>query len=218
MTRGLSPRVRGNHGHGRAGDPHWRSIPACAGEPSADRVAASANAVYPRVCGGTRLRDVVTMWLMGLSPRVRGNPVPTVSQRVQMRSIPACAGEPTWHPFSGGRYKVYPRVCGGTRSAARTGRSERGLSPRVRGNPRRGRKTPAATRSIPACAGEPPGIPGTRIRQRVYPRVCGGTSSSSRCRPQCCGLSPRVRGNLMQGDDYRDGKRSIPACAGEPGI
>ena len=50
---GLSPRVRGNPVRpGAPGD--WRrSIPACAGEPTAAGTPACRCRVYPRVCGGT---------------------------------------------------------------------------------------------------------------------------------------------------------------------
>ena len=50
----------------------------------------------------------------------------------------------------------------------------------------------------------------------VYPRVCGGTGSTSGAHGGKSGLSPRVRGNLcrLMQDLARLG--SIPACAGEP--
>ena len=51
--RGLSPRVRGNHGQRGAGECHCGSIPACAGEPAECRSDRRMRAVYPRVCGGT---------------------------------------------------------------------------------------------------------------------------------------------------------------------
>ena len=71
-------------------------------------------------------------------------------------------------------------------------------------------------RSIPACAGEPGGLADPLAQVRVYPRVCGGTSSQNRAGLRHRGLSPRVRGNPT---DYLAGYaagRSIPACAGEP--
>ena len=70
---GLSPRVRGNRGHG--GSEAWRegSIPACAGEPTLRFCAAWAIGVYPRVCGGTATLPTSAPWPGGLSPRVRGN-------------------------------------------------------------------------------------------------------------------------------------------------
>ena len=52
---GLSPRVRGNPDLGREPLPPPRSIPACAGEPATTWVCRMSIAVYPRVCGGTRL-------------------------------------------------------------------------------------------------------------------------------------------------------------------
>ena len=51
----------------------------------------------------------------GLSPRVRGNPIAADEAAGIAGSIPACAGEPLsvmWCEFD---FRVYPRVCGGTR-------------------------------------------------------------------------------------------------------
>ena len=54
------------------------------------------------------------------------------------------------------------------------------------------------------------------LKNRVYPRVCGGTVSNLIWGVTETGLSPRVRGNLL-GDSCSDLKMgSIPACAGEP--
>ena len=55
-------------------------------------------------------------------------------------------------------------------------------------------------------------------RTRVYPRVCGGTSSHHRSSRGRWGLSPRVRGNPADDDKQMIIERSIPACAGEPGM
>ena len=224
---GLSPRVRGNPI--RTVFRVSGSIPACAGEPH--DVHGSADAVYPRVCGGThdfqracstiRPRSIpacagepasgsslVPQPVLGLSPRVRGNP----RKLMHHGSIPACTEG------------LSPRVLG--------------LSPRVRGNLRlEFRSIPLGTlaRSIPACAGEPlsqarsmpacavhqrsiPACAGEtfqptcRSRSKVYPRVCGGTRLLPSCHrsiPACAGEpSPISRAsNLI---------RSIPACAGEP--
>ena len=71
-------------------------------------------------------------------------------------------------------------------------------------------------RSIPACAGEPPGAEPAPPPRRVYPRVCGGTSASSPVFDYDAGLSPRVRGNPGQRSPKIPGIGSIPACAGEP--
>ena len=70
------------------------SIPACAGEPTADAAAPHSPRVYPRVCGGTQPVARQEPTPEGLSPRVRGNRRPPGPQHPALRSIPACAGEP----------------------------------------------------------------------------------------------------------------------------
>ena len=72
------------------------------------------------------------------------------------------------------------------------------------------------TRSIPACAGEPNAARPGRGRLPVYPRVCGGTFWISSSVIPVSGLSPRVRGNLVDWPETMPYQRSIPACAGEP--
>ena len=71
-------------------------------------------------------------------------------------------------------------------------------------------------RSIPACAGEPRLMSGTKGFYKVYPRVCGGTISASASPPATNGLSPRVRGNRTPSGWAAAPTGSIPACAGEP--
>ena len=212
---GLSPRVRGNQvgivPPGRDGG----SIPACAGEPSGEGFQAGAAAVYPRVCGGTRVPlpsagagevyprvcggtyriQLYRDRLEGLSPRVRGNRGELVQSGPRVGSIPACAGEPTQRRLNPAARAVYPRVCGGTTPSPAPRRPAGGLSPRVRGNPGKGARAVTKVGSIPACAGEPhPGI-GISWRRTVYPRVCGGTGNLARAAHNAGGLSPRVRGN-----------------------
>ena len=70
--------------------------------------------------------------------------------------------------------------------------------------------------SIPAYAGEP-GLPfGLGGSRGVYPRVCGGTLRRWPEEFAKLGLSPRMRGNPLPGDDTMETERSIPAYAGEP--
>ena len=195
---GLSPRVRGNLvAEGMSFD-GWRSIPACAGEPSAARIGWPGAWVYPRVCGGTTGHVASYAVRRGLSPRVRGNHAESDRKHPTARSIPACAGEPPLHLIDCGHAGVYPRVCGGTGPRRRHHPRAGGLSPRVRGNP--GGRT--------ATAGRTP---------RVYPRVCGGTTEREWPSLRGDGLSPRVRGNREWRPSIGAGAGSIPACAGEPG-
>ena len=213
---GLSPRVRGNHG---AGVEHLRcagSIPACAGEPGPEVLARAGRQVYPRVCGGTAVRGTSDRYRNGLSPRVRGNRPYVLAALPRLRSIPACAGEPSGDRYFIDRTKVYPRVCGGTMSGFCTRHTRRGLSPRVRGNLWPSYWLSVTTGSIPACAGEPGKAKIVYGPKEVYPRVCGGTPCNGSGHLPPMGLSPRVRGNRLGSEPTGNVTGSIPACAGEP--
>ena len=192
---GLSPRVRGNRMPTATMWSIPRSIPACAGEPGFRDAVRGMTAVYPRVCGGTLIISSPVSGCRGLSPRVRGNPPAPLQAIHTPGSIPACAGEPTTPAPLQAIPAVYPRVCGGTRPAKASPKSGGGLSPRVRGNPDSPRDSRPATRSIPACAGEPSWPSSSRLTSRVYPRVCGGTQGIAIAQCAADGLSPRVRGN-----------------------
>ena len=113
-TVGLSPRVRGNPEDGNQLFHRSRSIPACAGEPHGRLPARYASTVYPRVCGGTAFRGTARCFGCGLSPRVRGNRSYFLENGRRVRSIPACAGEPSSCDMEPRADTVYPRVCGGT--------------------------------------------------------------------------------------------------------
>ena len=130
----LSPRVRGNPLRQAAPLVQRRSIPACAGEPSTPAWRCCVRWVYPRVCGGTYRARQVHAGSLGLSPRVRGNRLPLLHVPSNLRSIPACAGEPPWSNPYCTLPPVYPRVCGGTGTDVSDRSQGQGLSPRVRGN------------------------------------------------------------------------------------
>ena len=213
---GLSPRVRGNRLLPYAGVRKHRSIPACAGEPSAAHRSVRATGVYPRVCGGTGRIAHNQNRVKGLSPRVRGNLPHRAAGTIRQGSIPACAGEPRVCCTQARTQKVYPRVCGGTLPCGPPSTSTAGLSPRVRGNRVATIIALGLVRSILACAGEPAGPPSLSPATRVYPRVCGGTPSPLAIRWQSPGLSPRVQGNLPHRAAGTIRQGSIPACAGEP--
>ena len=171
------------------------SIPARAGEPSAMMEQGAARRVYPRACGGTPCIVVQNAPGHGLSPRVRGNRPGRFGRSHTAGSIPARAGEPAALQGKGGQKGVYPRACGGTRSGPSLQVTSSGLSPRVRGNPPLLWRPCARYGSIPARAGEP-GTPGWPTPPTpVYPRACGGTSTTTGAASTVAGLSPRVRGN-----------------------
>ena len=213
---GLSPRVRGNQFNVLVNRCFPGSIPACAGEPREVRELGYMPGVYPRVCGGTMGRGATGSVCSGLSPRVRGNLGSSAGIASSTRSIPACAGEPICPTLSANRNAVYPRVCGGTRDYAVSIVGFDGLSPRVRGNQGRYGLPVGDFGSIPACAGEPQKERAYGQAYKVYPRVCGGTTTQYTGISVQDGLSPRVRGNQVGVRGHQFAVGSIPACAGEP--
>ena len=110
-------------------------------------------------------------------------------------SIPAHAGEPPPVFMRVRPFRVYPRPRGGTAHRVRVRMDGDGLSPPTRGNRAIHPKSWAASRSIPAHAGEPGGIAGARVWRRVYPRPRGGTNLNTWAPFICWGLSPPTRGN-----------------------
>ena len=119
-------------------------------------------------------------------------------------------------PTAAALCRVYPRVCGGTRSPGAPTAAWCGLSPRVRGNRLPFLPGDPDPGSIPACAGEPFLIITYSSNRKVYPRVCGGTHAGYMRTFNTIGLSPRVRGNHNARQQRLDQGGSIPACAGEP--
>ena len=216
ITRGLSPRMRGNPRAKPLPRRRRGSIPAYAGEPSSIRTTTAHTEVYPRVCGGTGFQATAAAWCAGLSPRMRGNRRRQPPPPPLRGSIPAYAGEPAEYSRGTGPTGVYPRVCGGTAHHRSIASAVSGLSPRMRGNHADRHRHDNQTGSIPAYAGEPPEPFLPYLAQRVYPRVCGGTSPCRAWLPPIRGLSPRMRGNRAVDGAGQPTDRSIPAYAGEP--
>ncbi len=155
LAVGLSPRTRGNPRMKAAPLPAGGSIPAHAGEPVQGRLTGLGRRVYPRARGGTSIRSCRISWMMGLSPRTRGNPRSRAVGQDSNGSIPAHAGEPFRHQVATSHKMVYPRARGGTISPEIHTPSAWGLSPRTRGNLCGGPDEFDKNGSIPAHAGEP---------------------------------------------------------------
>ena len=173
---GLSPRVRGNRVGRLFCGARFGPIPACAGQPSFRSLRRSCAWAYPRVCGATEHLSGRLCRLLGLSPRVRGNPSALLHLRDRTGPIPACAGQPIRQLESTLLSGAYPRVCGATAAKVARSYAKGGLSPRVRGNRRAGRWLLLLSGPIPACAGQPASGRSFRFAVKAYPRVCGATS------------------------------------------
>ena len=163
-------------------------------------------------CRFNRIRCSV----QGLSPRGRGNLLPSDNRSDRFRSIPAWAGKPSSRCRASRSAWVYPRVGGETSFSGVVREGHAGLSPRGRGNRHRSTCGRMARRSIPAWAGKPQNKTARQIEPTVYPRVGGETRYSADRRNAAQGLSPRGRGNRSGRFDQRRWRRSIPAWAGKP--
>ena len=130
---GLSPQVRGTRCRKPWPSKPGRFIPAGAGNTRALAVSAMPDAVYPRRCGEHALIAAIHFSEDGLSPQVRGTPPQNCLQVVQVRFIPAGAGNTGGVDDSLVTGTVYPRRCGEHRAQAPQPGASAGLSPQVRG-------------------------------------------------------------------------------------
>ena len=89
---------------------------------------------YPRMHGGTAVKNPVVCPETGLSPHARGNHS-LQSQSTHCKGpIPACTGEPLRACWGHRAPRAYPRMHGGTARAAVPSKTAGGLSPHARGN------------------------------------------------------------------------------------
>ncbi len=112
---GLSPRVRGNRLHNDHVVLQVGPIPARAGQPGLEGIPGSGKRAYPRACGATAVFTLLNILMVGLSPRVRGNPDFLTMQNLRAGPIPARAGQPYQGGIQGVFDGAYPRACGATR-------------------------------------------------------------------------------------------------------
>ena len=94
-AEGLSPRVRGNRESEPLAFGNFRSIPACAGEPSSrSDISCRLNGSIP-ACAGEPRHANTPCRISTVYPRVCGGTTCAVRKTTTFfRSIPACAGEP----------------------------------------------------------------------------------------------------------------------------
>ena len=111
-TTGSSPRVRGTERRGRRSVLLRRFIPACAGNGHEDRRRAGRLPVHPRVCGERMSSGALFFPNSGSSPRVRGTDGGSLAGLVDLRFIPACAGNGRGSLRRAPGGAVHPRVCG----------------------------------------------------------------------------------------------------------
>ena len=141
---------------------------------------------------------------------MRGTYQPLLFPLLGCRFIPACAG----NIRNQHQTPVHPRVCGEHFSDSASGPAKAGSSPRVRGTCDTEEAKTIKARFIPACAGNICWSNSQPADRAVHPRVCGEHLVSCRGGNPKTGSSPRVRGTFSHDLLGGQGRRFIPACAG----
>ena len=152
---GPSPRARGIHRREHQPRPGPGSIPASAGNPAAAESRGVGETVHPRERGESGNDRGRGAGLRGPSPRARGIPLSAQWVGMQVRSIPASAGNPRATAGSSTRPRVHPRERGESDVREQVVQGPGGPSPRARGIHRRERQPRPNPGSIPASAGNP---------------------------------------------------------------
>ena len=151
---------------------------------------------------------------MGSFPRVRGTRPRADGLRDLHGIIPARAGNTRSTGTRTTTSRDHPRVCGEHCSAATVSGLPVGSSPRVRGTRQLDADRGVIAGIIPACAGNTRRGRCSRWRAWDHPHVCGEHRFSRRSNVSHMGSSPRVRGTPHREPGRRNGRRIIPACAG----
>ena len=132
---GSSPRMRGTHG----GQPHHprlqRFIPAHAGNSAPHPSRRCPPAVHPRACGELDRRGRACYDDDGSSPRMRGTRGCLLIGSLELRFIPAHAGNSSLRTSGWNVEPVHPRACGELGSGVKPVQFSIGSSPRMRGTP-----------------------------------------------------------------------------------
>ena len=151
---GSSPRVRGKQRQVGDRQGQRRIIPARAGQTPSTAAKCSMQADHPRACGANQFQALQIHVIRGSSPRVRGKLGPHIRIVVEVRIIPARAGQTPCSCAAISRSPDHPRACGANPAPAIQPRELTGSSPRVRGKLSTGAYSHVGSRIIPARAGQ----------------------------------------------------------------
>ena len=195
---GSSPRLRGTE-FKRSRDEHQvRFIPAPAGNSLVIGTHFASHAVHPRACGEQLSGVKPVANPAGSSPRLRGTECDNRHPCSIGRFIPAPAGNRPRPDPPPARPPVHPRACGEQKLVLKTGKIDRGSSPRLRGTACEGSARALRNRFIPAPAGN---SCSRRLRLRplpVHPRACGEQGMVHQSTSAHDGSSPRLRGTVLR--------------------
>ena len=212
---GSSPRVRGKRTSSPRCGIGGRIIPARAGQTTIPRAERFPKTDHPRACGANAVGCPRCRGVRGSSPRVRGKPHGLAIPGVQVRIIPARAGQTSPPIMVYGWPTDHPRACGANWSMPDKYRGGFGSSPRVRGKPWRMSSSSPHSRIIPARAGQTDVRSVAQAVHADHPRACGANEPFHLSVPVVSGSSPRVRGKRLPVVVRAHSPRIIPARAGQ---
>ena len=175
---GSSPHARGTPSRRLPGVLLGRFIPACAGNALCAEVVHRLRPVHPRMRGERTAWMHPSIDITGSSPHARGTLGENKGDPVEIRFIPACAGNAREQCRRGRLRSVHPRMRGErTQHAAEYG-TIIGSSPHARGTLPLSVVECLVGRFIPACAGNACHSVTTVCRFTVHPRMRGERTSN----------------------------------------
>ena len=192
-----------------------RIIPARAGQTPREWHQLIAGADHPRACGANSIGFRCAHSASGSSPRVRGKLMRIALMIMNIRIIPARAGQTDNITRLRGLRLDHPRACGANMDLNIANAYRPGSSPRVRGKLVFVEDAQIPLRIIPARAGQTCQLLHHERLPPDHPRACGANLVQGEMVCDEFGSSPRVRGKLIHPTVHRQSRRIIPARAGQ---
>ena len=168
--------MRGKHGEPHERGQGGRIIPAHAGQTLEGARKRVETADHPRACGANPAATLFASPATGSSPRMRGKHTCGAVVIVNVRIIPAHAGQTAARVRTSHPHKDHPRACGANEAGHRLDSDRQGSSPRMRGKRHRLGVGTLRSRIIPAHAGQTPALNGIMWSSSDHPRACGANN------------------------------------------
>ena len=211
---GSSPHARGTPSRRLPGVLLGRFIPACAGNALCAEVVHRLRPVHPRMRGERTAWMHPSIDITGSSPHARGTLGENKGDPVEIRFIPACAGNAREQCRRGRLRSVHPRMRGERALTIGGAVLAAGSSPHARGTRLRRDRAALVARFIPACAGNALSVACRICSCSVHPRMRGERLCAHQCVVSAAGSSPHARGTHRPTMTINAVARFIPACAG----
>ena len=170
---------------------------------------------HPRACGEKQAGDFLHQKNSGSPPRMRGKAKAHLITRLALGITPAHAGKRSCCACRRPVVGDHPRACGEKAGRIMFNGQKKGSPPRMRGKGKIGILDFAEGGITPAHAGKSlSGMIRTR-EKKDHPRACGEKSFPAPIQSGKKGSPPRMRGKVLNLDDYLIRHGITPAHAGK---